>query len=117
MYLINQITSNPLQQMNLILYNGNILSLTLYFIPLQQGWFLTNLIYNSFILNGLRVTVSPNMLNQFRNQIPFGLGCFTTLLREPSLIQDFSSNSFNLYILDQNEVDEYAQLLSLGQPT
>ena len=117
MYLINQITSNPLQQMGLILYNGNILTLTLYFIPLQQGWFITNLTYNNFVLNGLRITVSPNMLNQFRNQIPFGLGCFTTLLREPSLLQDFSSANFNLYILDQSETDEYAQLLSLGPPT
>lgn len=117
MYLIQQITSNPLQQQSLILYNGNVLSLTLYFIPLQQGWFITNLTYNSFILNGVRITVSPNMLNQFRNQIPFGLGCFTTLLREPSQQQDFSSGNFNLYILNQNETEEYAQLLALGPPT
>lgn len=103
--------------MGLILYNGNILNLTLYFISLQQGWFITNLTYNNFTLNGLRVTASPNMLNQFRNQIPFGLGCFTTLLREPSLVQDFSSGNFNLYILDQSEIDEYAQILSLGPKT
>lgn len=57
------------------------------------------------------------MLNQFRNQIPFGLGCFTTLLREPTQQQDFSSGSFNLYILSQTEVTEYANLLTLGPPS
>lgn len=57
------------------------------------------------------------MLNQFRNQIPFGLGCFTTLLREPSQQQDFSSGNFNLYVLNQQEVTQYAELLALGPPT
>lgn len=108
-----------MQQLSLILYNGNILTLTIYFIPLQQGWFITNLTYNAtnFVLKGLRITVNPNMLYQFKNQIPFGLGCFTTLLREPSLQQDFSSGNFNLYILTQTEVSQYSQLLSLGPPT
>lgn len=115
MYLIQQITSSPLQEQSLLLYNGNILSLTLNYLDSQQGWFITNLTYGSFIFNGSRITVSPNMLNQFRNQIPFGLGCFTKLLREPTLIQDFSSGNFNLYILDQTEVDAYNQLLSLGR--
>lgn len=57
------------------------------------------------------------MLNQFRNQIPFGLGCFTTLLREPTQQQDFSTGNFNLYILSQSEVTEYANLLALGPPS
>jgi len=57
------------------------------------------------------------MLNQFINQIPFGLGCFTTLLREPTQQQDFSSGNFNLYILDQTEIDEYAILLSNNAPS
>lgn len=115
MYLIQQITDSPLQQQSLLLYNGNILSITLYFIPMQQGWFLTNLTYSSFILNGTRVTVNPNILNQYQNILPFGLGCFTKLNREPTLQQDFSSGNFNLYILNQNEVAQYNQLLSSGR--
>jgi len=111
MYLIQQITDSPSQEQSLLLYNGNTLTLDLYFNETQQGWF-ANLIYNNFVLNGIRITVSPNMLNQFRNQIPFGLGCFTKLLREPSLQQDFLTNNFQLYILDQTEVDDYNQILS-----
>lgn len=116
MYIIQQITTSPSQELSLILYNGNILTLTLYYSNQQQGWFFNNITYGTFILNGTRITVSPNMLNQYRNQIPFGIGCFTTLLREPTQQQDFSSNNFNLYILDQTEIDEYATLLSQNSP-
>lgn len=112
MYLIQQITDIPSQQHSLLLYNGNILSITLNFIDSQQGWFISNLTYGSFILNGVRITVNPNILNQYKNQLPFGLGCFTKLSREPTQQQDFLSNNFNLYILDQTEVDEYNNILS-----
>lgn len=112
MNLIQQITTDPFQQQTLVLPDGTSLSLTLYFSPLQQGWFITNLTYKTFILNGLRVTVSPNMLNQFRHQIPFGLGCFSVANREPSLQQDFSSGNCKMYILTEAEVEEYAEFLS-----
>ncbi len=115
MYLIQQITTAPLQQKSLILYNGNILSIVLNYLDSQQGWFINNLIYQDFVLNGTRITVNPNILNQFKNKLPFGLGCFTTLSREPTLQQDFSSNNFKLYILDQREVNTYNQLLSVGR--
>lgn len=83
------------------------------FVPLQYGWFITNLTYGSFIINGLRITVSPNMLRQFKNQIPFGLACVANkVTREPTQQQDFSSQSFNLYILSAAEVIRYEDLLS-----
>lgn len=114
MNIIQQITSAPFQQQVLILPDGTSMSMTLYFMPMQQGWFITNLTYKDFVINGLRITVSPNMLNQFRNQIPFGLACFSVDNREPSLQQDFSSGNASLYILTSDEVSEYARLLSGG---
>lgn len=114
MNIIQQITTAPLQQQTLILPDGTSFTMTLYFIPMQQGWFITELVYGAFILRGLRVTVSPNMLNQFRNQIPFGLACFSVGNREPSLQQDFSSGNATLYVLTAAEVTEYARLLSVG---
>lgn len=90
------------------------MTIVLNYLDSQQGWFITNLIYEDFVLNGFRITVNPNMLNQFKNKLKFGLGCFTNLLREPTLQQDFSSGNFNLYILDEIEVNTYNRLLSLG---
>jgi hypothetical protein len=112
MYLVQQVTSDPLQVQTLILPDGSSLNMTTYFIPLQYGWFITSLVYGSFTLNGLRITVSPNMLRQFKNQIPFGLACYSNgAAREPSQQQDFSSNAFSLYILDAAEVAQYEQVL------
>jgi len=115
MYLIQRITSDASQRQSLILYTGNVMTFDIIYSDSQQGWFITNLIYGSFVAQGLRIVVAPNMLNQFKNLIDFGLGCFTKETREPTLLQDFSSKTFNLYILTKAEVDEYNELLSRGK--
>jgi hypothetical protein len=114
MFLIQRVTSNPLQKQVLVLEDGTALSLTLYFRPMQYGWFIENLTYKDFVLNGVRVTNSPNMLNQWRNKLPFGLACFSTANREPSLQEDFSSQASKLYILNAAETAQYAEFLSRG---
>lgn len=114
MLLIQQITANPLQSQNLVLDDGTIVQLTLYFRPIQQGWFVNQLVHGTFILNGLRITNSPNMLRQWKNLIPFGLACFSAANREPSLQQDFSSGASKLYILTEAEVLQYEAFLANG---
>lgn len=115
MNLITQVTDAPLQKQTLVLGDGTSFTMTMYFVPLQSGWFITELSYGTnFILRGLRITNSVNMLNQFRNLIPFGLGCISTANREPSQQQDFSSGNSKLYILSEIETTEYAEILRLG---
>lgn len=114
MQLIQRITANPYQTQSLVLDDGTSFSILMYFRPMQFGWFINQLTYGDFILQGLRITNSPNMLNQFRNQIPFGLGCFSTANREPSQQEDFFSGASKLYILTTVEVEEYARFLRLG---
>lgn len=114
MYLIQQVTSDALQKQNLVLPDGSQVSLTIYFRPMQFGWFVDNLTSGTFILNGLRITNSPNMLYQFKNQIPFGLACYSTNNREPSQANDFSSGASKLYILTAAEVEAYTEFLKNG---
>lgn len=114
MLLIQQVTSNPLQEQTIVLPDGSQLSMTLYFRPMQYGWFINRLVYGDFLIYGVRITNSPNILNQFRNQIPFGLGCFSTANREPSQQSDFSTGASKLYILTKAECQEYAEYLKLG---
>jgi hypothetical protein len=114
MYLINGITDYPLQSQNLTLPDSSIVNLQIYFVPMQYGWFITNLTYGSFILNGFRITNSPNMLLQYQNQIPFGLACYSTANREPTQQEDFASGASQLYILDQTECQEYSAFLQTG---
>ncbi len=108
---ITQISDNALQKQSLLLEDGTVFSITMYFVPLQTGWFITELTYGTFIIRSLRITNSVNMLNQFRNLIPFGLACLSTANREPSFQQDFSSGASKLYILTQAECEEYAEIL------
>lgn len=115
MFLIQQITSNPLQDLNLVLPDGTSLDVSIYFRPMQFGWFINQLTYGTFILQGVRITNSPNILQQFKNQIPFGLACYSLPgSREPSQASDFSSGASSLYILTSDEVAEYTAFLTGG---
>lgn len=113
MYQVQQITTDYFQRQTLVLPNGNTTTLTFKYVPQQYGWFIVSLTYGqNFTLEGLRITNSPNMLHQFRNQIPFGLACFSTNDREPMLLQDFFSGASILYILSAAEVQQYTEFLS-----
>lgn len=116
MLLIQQFTADPLQQQQLVLPGGSTVTIQIYFRSMQYGWFINSLVYKTFTLRGLRITNSPNMLHQFKNQIPFGLACYSTANREPSQLQDFSSGASQLYILTAAEVAEYAAFLNGGAP-
>jgi hypothetical protein len=111
MFQITHITDDPKQKQTLVLPDGSLIGLSIRFVEMQFGWF-ADLTHEDFVLNGLRITVSPNMLHQYRNLIPFGLMCASAQSREPSQKQDFSSGSAKLYVLDEDEVDQYASILS-----
>lgn len=114
MLQVQQISDNAIQSQTIVLPDGTGISLALRFIPLQYGWFITKLQYGTFVLQGLRIVASPNMLYQYGNQIPFGLACFVAGGREPSQQQDFSSGAANLFVLTQDECIAYAAWLAGG---
>lgn len=114
MLQIQRISAYPYQKQTIVLDNGELLSITIYFRPIQSGWFFNELTYRDFVLQGLRITNQPNMLYQWKNKLPFGLGCFSTANREPSLQQDFSTGNSKLYILTEAEVDAYTTFLQGG---
>lgn len=111
MFQIQNLTADTLQQQTLVLPDSSLIQIQIYFVPLQTGWFLTNLQYGAFQTTGVRISNSPNMLNQFRNQIPFGLACFSSQSREPTQQADFQSGASLLYILTAEEVAEYVSFL------
>lgn len=112
MYQVTTITSDPLQQQVLVLPDGSLLTFTMRYAPQVYGWFMS-FTYGDFVINNVRITVSPNILHQFRNQLPFGINCFSaSVSREPTQQQDFSSQLFQLNIIDATEVQEFADYLS-----
>lgn len=109
MQLIQQLTSDPLQSMNIVLPDTTTFSMTIQYLPSQVGWFITSLTYGSFSLSGVRITLSPNILYQFKNILPFGLACYPTQSREPTLQQDFASGAALLYLLTSTDVSQLVQ--------
>lgn len=112
MNLIQSISEDTLQHMNVPLADNSFASLTLYFIPMQQCWVIQNLTYANFAINNLRISNSPNMLLQFMHQIPFGIACFSQGDREPSLQQDFSSGASKLFLLTKADCELYVGFLT-----
>lgn len=111
MLRITQITRDSLQKQTLVLPDGSSFTMTMYFMPLQQGWYIRELTYGDFRLTNLRITVGPNMLYQWKNKIPFGLACTSIGQREPSLQDDFVSENCKLYVLTEEEVDAFQEFL------
>ncbi len=108
---ITQITDDPKQSMILILPDGSSTEVHIEYKTMQQGWFISSLIYKTFIVQGLRIVTSPNMLYQFKNQIPFGLACFVQQDDEPTQLQDFSSGRATLFLLDSVDLAAFEGLL------
>ena len=112
MYKISAITSDPLQKQTFNLPDGTQLKMTIYFVYQQRGWFIRELVYNNIVIRGMRICNGINILEQFKNKLPFGLACLTKANREPMNIEDFSSGASALYILSASEVQSYSRYLS-----
>lgn len=97
--------------------NGDTIEITLYFQSRTNTWKM-DIICNDFELNGLRIYHLPNILNQYENIIPFGIGVLITDGGEPFLITDFSTGRVELAILTPAEVqsvnDFYVDLQDAG---
>lgn len=111
MFQIENLTDDARQAQSLVLPDGTIIEIAMYFCSMQQCWFLSQLIYKDFEINSIMITNQPDILYQFKNKIPFGLACFSASDREPSLQQDFLSGNSKLYILTQAEVTQYEDFL------
>ena len=112
MIQITQLTADPSQHQTFVLPDGTQIDITIQYKDRVLGWFITNLTYGSFTITNYRIVNSPNMLYQFKNQIPFGLQCLTTDGQEITTIQDFELGRASLFILTAAEVQQYAEFLS-----
>jgi hypothetical protein len=101
--------------------NDGIIEFRLIYRPAIQMWFI-DITFNDFIVKGMRVCQSLNLLHQYKKLLPFGLFIYIADGVEPFLISDFSSERVIIYILDDTEkdsIDSYYQdrkeILELGE--
>lgn len=111
MTLIQEITNEAKQKHTIILPNGKSMVMILEFFPLQTGWFVS-FTYENFVINKMRVVTNPNILHQFKNLIPFGIGIYVSENQEALFQDDFSTKRAKLYLLTEEETQEYEDYLS-----
>lgn len=114
MQTIENIT-NEAKQKHTILLNkdSSRIVIELTYKPRVLGWFL-DVTYEDmdFSVKGLRVTTNTNLLNQWRNILPFGIICQCKDAQDPLLIEDFLVKRAFLSIISSEEIQE---ILSLQQ--
>jgi hypothetical protein len=109
MMYISQINDDPKQSLSLVIDGYARANMLLEFKPNQYAWFYT-LSWNGFVTNQELLSNAPNLLRQYRNQLPFGLLLDTTGGADP-MSQDAFITTSSLYLLSAAEVLEVEQEL------
>ena len=112
MQYIDNISNEPMQKHTILLEeDSSRIVLELTYRPNQLGWFL-DVTYDNlyFKLYGLRITTNSNILNQWRNKLPFGIICQCKDSQDPMLIEDFLVNRAQLAILSKEEVNQIVEM-------
>lgn len=101
---IVEITNNPKQMFSFQLDNGGLITIRLYYIESQIGWFF-DLEYDGIVSNCHRLTNSPNIIREARNIFPFGIACSVSDGQEPYFLDDFVNGRVQFYVLDKDDVE------------
>jgi hypothetical protein len=105
MRLLSSLTAEPFQKYRLTTEAGDKVDLTLRYLPTQQAWIM-NIAWGTFTLNGRAINISPNMLFQFKNILPFGFAVISNTGIEPSFLDDFASGRVKIYVLNKSEIGD-----------
>jgi len=114
MQILDTISNDAKQKHTILLSSDSSpIVIRLVYKPTQLGWFM-DVEYDTrnFAVYGLRVTTNLNILNQWRNLLPFGIVCYCDKTQEPLSIEDFLVERAYLAILSQEEV---SQIIALEQ--
>lgn len=103
MTTVTGISSQPKQQLTLVLEDGSQVSVYLEYRPQQLGWF-ANFSWGDWIVNGLRLVSTPNLLHSWFKLIPFGLAITTAQEADPLNPTSFASGLSTMVVLNAAEV-------------
>lgn len=106
MQILDTISNDAKQKHTILLDKDNSqVVIRLIYKPTQLGWFMdVEYETKNFAVYGLRVTTNLNILNQWRNTIPFGIVCYCEDAQDPLSIEDFLVKRAYLAVLDEDEV-------------
>lgn len=111
MKLLDKLTSSPLQRYVVVTEEGDQFGFLLRYLPSQQSWSLS-ISWGEFVLNGISLVLSPNLLYGYSNILPFGLMVTATNSLDPSYIDDFTTGRIKIYVLSQADIIEQERIIS-----
>lgn len=112
MQILDTISNDAKQKHTILLEKDNSpIVIRLVYKPTQIGWFM-DVEYEpkGFATYGIRVTTNLNILNQYRNILPFGIICYCEDNYDPLSIEDFLVGRAHLAILNEEEVKSIVQM-------
>tara|TARA_R110000803_G_scaffold188737_2_gene251204 strand:+ start:324 stop:662 length:339 start_codon:yes stop_codon:yes gene_type:complete len=101
---IDKLTAANKQNFRLTTEDGEAIEVYLYYNPSQETWNIS-IGFGDFALNGLQLVVSPNILRQYQNVLPFGIAVGSIDGQDPRYITDFVSNRVGVLLLTSEEVE------------
>ena len=101
---LTKLTSSANQRYNVITENCVSFVLTLEYHPRTYAW-VASIQYGDLQIDGFTLVVSPNILRQFLNNVPFGLAVVSTDDLDPLYIDDFSTQRVTVFVLSAAEVN------------
>lgn len=112
MQILDTISNDAKQKHTILLEKDNSsIVIRLVYKPTQIGWFMdVEYETKNFAVYGLRVTTNLNILNQWRNILPFGIICYCEDNYEPLSIEDFLVGRAHLAVLSEEEVNKIVEL-------
>ena len=101
---ITEITSEP-QQQHFLIIEGNYdkATLTLEYKPNLNAWFYS-LVWQTFSIYNQQLCRGPNIIRQFKNQLPFGIGIVTKNNLDPMTDDEFTNGNTSFYLLNSDDV-------------
>lgn len=112
MKIIDRINSSPQQSFTLLTEeDGQKINCDIRYLPTQRQWIL-DLQYQDFTLRGIALVNSVNILRNYRNILPFGIGIFTVDGFDPFFVQDFEAGRARFYLLNQSDVNDAETLIN-----
>ena len=103
MNLITTISSEPKQGHQISLPDGDNFTFNLIYRQNVLGWF-ADIAFKEKHIKGIRLVNTSNLLNQFKNIMPFGILIYSRDKLDPIFLEDFSNKRTELYILNKNEI-------------
>lgn len=104
MYQLTNLSTEPKQQIIMMLDNSSRITLTFKYKANQLGWFF-GFEYNNEKYENIRLTTSYNILRAYRSWLPFGLRCDTLDMEEPTDLEDFITGYATVYLLDKQDIE------------